>query len=42
MRKNDITEVVKNALIMLAIALVAGIILGIVHSVTKGPIEIME
>jgi electron transport complex protein RnfG len=27
---------------MLAIALVAGIILGIVHSVTKGPIEIME
>ncbi|MCR5117455.1 MAG: FMN-binding protein [Lachnospiraceae bacterium] len=42
MRKNDITEVIKNALIMLAIALIAGIILGIVHSVTKGPIEIME
>ena len=42
MRKNDFSEVIKNTLIMLAIAVVAGIILGVVHSVTKGPIEIME
>ena len=42
MHKDDILEVIKNTLIMLAIAAVAGIILGVVHSVTKGPIEVME
>ena len=42
MRKDDISEVIKNALIMLIIAFLAGGILGTVYSVTKGPIEIME
>lgn len=38
----DVTEVIKNTLIMLAITLVAGGILGLVYEVTKEPIALME
>ena len=36
---NDTKSMIKNALILFAITLVAGVLLGIVYQVTKGPIE---
>ncbi|MCQ2524983.1 MAG: FMN-binding protein [Lachnospiraceae bacterium] len=40
--KDGLMEMLKNTLIILAITLVAGGILGCVYEVTKGPIAIME
>lgn len=42
MRRDEIIELIKNTLIMLAITLVAGGILGVVYQVTKEPIAVME
>lgn len=41
-KKAELLEMLKNTLIMLAITLVAGGILGIVYEQTKGPIATME
>ena len=41
-KKAELMELLKNTLVMLAIAVVAGGILGVVYEVTKEPIAIME
>lgn len=42
MHRDEIIELLKNTLIMFAITLVAGGILGVVYEVTKAPIAVME
>lgn len=39
---NEVKELIKNTIIMLLIAIVAGGVLGVVYEVTKEPIAIME
>ena len=39
---NDTKAMIKNALILFAITLVAGVLLGIVYQVTKDPIAYQE